>query len=253
MSLNKSEGWDSVTAPAIPAGWNMDAQLVTSASQYYSPLNSLSPTSGAAAVDYYGSWNADDGSGTDPVSIVMQCKVKLTNSGLTDYYGGIIWRGSAATFNNSSTSQYLAVCWSNLTIGYDRFIFGKIVNGGWTQFASVQLSAPFGTTGWYEINLVFSGGGAIVNSTQLYLRRMADGYWLTSSGGWQTLQTAAITSADNSITTGAYSGVVVYGDNPRHVWLDDWFINSQPLIGFTPYVASQRLPVPRFDNKAYWI
>ena len=249
MSLTASENWDGVTPPAIPSGWYVDSALVTSSSQSYSASNSLNQSTGSSGTRYWGCYATGDGSGTDPVVIAASVWVKLTNTGITtDYEAGLVWRGSADTLNNTSTSQYIAHLSSNLAAETYKVVFAKQVSGSYGSLASVTTT-DFGTGDWYQVLVDFTRlGGA--NSTSIAVRRSSDSYYLASGGTWQSGATYAISAnADNSLSTGAYGGVYARGATTGRIWLDDWSLVSGPPAAYALWRPN---PVPRPTNAPFW-
>lgn len=228
MSLSVTENWDGVTAPAIPSGWNVsNAAVVTSTTQKYSGTNSLALSGPSASTNYYCTYGTGDGSGSTNTTITMSAKVGIFSGFVPPgtYRTGISFRGSAATLDNSSTSTYVAFLESGGGGGSQTFRLGKIVSGTFTPLTDVTISGASVLNAWYAIALSFTGGGAFSNSISLTLQRTSDSYWLTSSGSFQSGAATAITSSNNDITTGAYSGCYSMS-SPADVYLDDFSLSS---------------------------
>lgn len=251
MALSYSQNWDGVTAPAIPSGWNVDSQFVTSSSTSYTASNSLSLLSGSSGVLYWAAYGTDDGSSTDPVVIAVSSWVKLTNfSGSSgEYAGGVVFRGSASTFNNTNTTQYLAFISSVSVTDVYKVVFAKVVNGTYTEIASVATT-DFGLFLWYQVAVDFTRSSGGANSTSVAVRRSSDNWYMNSSGGFQSGSAYALTSSDNSISQGGYGGVFAEAASSERVWLDSYSFVSSP-----PSTSAVRRPnlVPRPANTAYWL
>ncbi len=227
MSLSKTENWDSVTAPAIPSGWNVsNAAVVTETLQKYSGANALGLNSGGAGTKYYCTYGTDDGSSTNStaVTVIGTAQILFGVVGPGSYKTGLHFRGSASTLDNSSTSTYVAYIDSDNT-GAATFNLAKIVSGTLTTLGSAVTIPTNMNGGWYSITASGTfGGGA--NSFSLYLQRISDSYYLTSGGAWAAPMAAAITSSNYDLTTGPYHGTFLSSQSGANVYSDDWSLAS---------------------------
>ena len=99
----KTEAWDGVSAPSLPAGWNAAADYVTATAHYRSSPNELllSNSAGSGA-NYYATWGTADGvSGQVQVSATVRFGAAAAGNQI-----GLTARGTASTLDSSSTTQY---------------------------------------------------------------------------------------------------------------------------------------------------
>jgi hypothetical protein len=245
MSVIKAENWDGVTPPAIPAGWNVDANFTTSTTHENSSPNGLA-FSNVATVNnrYYGTWATADGVGGN-------CTVSTYF-----YYGGLIgtWgvtaRGSAATLNDSSTNQYVAIIQAQPSYPSGNpgtvWQIGIIQSGVFTSFINLtsvviqRLSANV----WYILSLTCNGSAL---SSQII--RTTDGYYM--GGGCVFSSTPyTLSTSDSTLSGSGYTGFyALQGNSGMGMFLDNWELES--LTSFT--LPDRRLsPVYRPPNTSYW-
>ncbi|MDR3582574.1 MAG: hypothetical protein P4L67_04845 [Candidatus Pacebacteria bacterium] len=232
MAFSLVGNWDSVTPPAIPANWNNDAGMVTSAAQFFSSPNSLVLSSGTAGTKYYAtSGIADPGAGA---TFDLTGMVYVTSSATVGLYKvGPTMRCSAATMDNSTTSAYwVNLAYNNAFTGA-HLQFDKIVNGTVTTLASVTNSDSSLIQGsWYAIRVVTYG----LNIFNVTLTRMSDGYTMDSSGAFQPTSVNVISSLTASdITSGGYYGFAAQANNTSsRVFMDDLLVNASGAIVLPP-------------------
>lgn len=216
MGVIHTENWDGVTAPAIPSSWNVDSVYTTTSS----PTSPISPISspnvlkhaGASNADHYATWNTQDGnSGNVTVSAYCVCD-SITSH--TVY--GVTARGSASSLNSSSTSQYR---------GYYDLAAGQGVIDGYHagSLFSVATGAATGALAandWYAVNLSLSG-----SSLALTIQRSSDGFWLNSSGAFQSATATYLSATDSTISGQGYSGIYSV-QHSSNVFSDNWSIST---------------------------
>jgi hypothetical protein len=215
MPLIDAENFDGVTAPAIPSGWSVGSGFATTTAVSgvtpTSSPNMLENTVGLAGTYYATYGTADSNSG----NVVVGSDVTLSGASGSAPRVGVTARGSAATLN-SSTSTYAAwVDWHSTLVG-----ISKIIAGTETVLFSVTPSSL--GNAWYTI------GFTLVGSTlSLTVQRKSDGYWLTSSGAWQSAAAMAISGSDSSITGSGYAGVYMMelGSGFTSYW-DGWSFST---------------------------
>jgi hypothetical protein len=232
MPFSLVENWDSVTAPAVPAGWNNDAGMVTSTSQSNTAPNSLALTSGTAGVVYYATYaTADPGNG---MTLDYTAFVFVDTSASTGLYRvGPTFRCSSATMNNTSTSCYwVNVAFNNAFTG-NRIRFSKIVNGTVTdlsEVANTDLSFNRGT--WYSIRTLCYGS----DTFNVTLTRITDGYTMNTAGVFGLSSTPVFSSlVASDIASGAYFGLAAAGANTASkLFMDSLGANASGAVVTPP-------------------
>lgn len=226
MSLNFSENFDGASAPATPSGWNWDASLITTTTYFNSSPNSLylNDTSAAKKWGTYATSSGDGG-----YTITSSLKVRLEGSGveINVYRGGIVYRGSAATLDNSSTNAY----WAYLMIqpaAQDKLVLASVASGVETTVSSVGVTGQIYSTGWYTMSVSVTN-----TSHSVTLQRLSDNFWLNSSGSFVSGASTAISATNSTITSGNYYGVAASGqNNASRVFMDDYSILTGAGTGF---------------------
>ena len=233
MGLSYTEVWDAdCTPPALPSGWNVNnAAVVTQSTGSYSSPNSLT-LSGAGATHNLATYGTDDGSGSSPVTILLTgiCRHAYTLSATQAV--GIAFRGNNATLNDTSTSCYVAVL-DRTTAPSNSFILGKLISGTLTPISTLPLYGTW-SNAWYQIRLAMTADGTSSNSIQLQVVRLGDGFYLNSSGVFAAGAANAITSTDNAILTGGYSGIFMTSAGANRVGHDDWSLTSSATAAVNP-------------------
>lgn len=232
MSFTLLENWNTVTAPAIPAGWNVDTPFVTSTTYYFSSPNSLKLGTVTSSTRYYATSTADDTGGGSLVNMTGLVYFESAVSSGDAAAGGPMFRCSASTMDNSSTSCYWAYVAVNTSgTGYYLY-FSKIVNGTVTILASVRNADGGLANGqWYAINVV-SSSPSVFN---VNLSRMSDGWTMNSSGFFVSSSTSAISGFSNTdIASGDFYGYAgssstISGSANDKVYFDDLQVNALPF------------------------
>jgi hypothetical protein len=219
----KTELWDGVTAPAIPSGWNVDANFSTSSG--FTPVSSpnvLLLASGATtATNFYATWGTADGnSGYVTVSGYVQFGVGNKER------LGVTARGSASTLNNSSTSFY--ACYLSLNPNFPALNslvqIVKIVNGTETSLVAgtTVLGSRFTTGAWYQV--IFSLNGPTLSCQVV---RVSDGFYLQTSNAFGAGAATYLTVTDATIGGSGYAGYFAnQGTATSNLIADDWQLDS---------------------------
>lgn len=245
-STLKSEAWDGVTAPAIPSGWNADANYLTSTSFYQSSPNGLMLSNSASSgANYYITWGTADG-----VSGQVRASTRLRFGGAADGNRiGLTARGTGSTLDSSSTTQYVLWC-KTLSSGgtKDQVTLAKIASGSETQLGANLMTGTnrFSAGSWYRAWLVCNG-----NSLTAQVQRLSDGYWLQGNT-WVSSEAVAVTATDATLSTSGYAGLVMQtAGGAQNLYTDDWLLEElDPSLW--PY-AKRMQPVPYPDNRAYLV
>lgn len=241
MPFTLSENWDGVTAPAVPAGWNVDAPYTTSTSHPYTSPNSLVLGDSSSVKKYatYGTADPDHGA-----TVAISSRLYMASGspvGLTAN-AGVTFRCSSATMDNSSTSCYWAYLLFDTGMLYATLYLAKIVNGTATTIASQQNDdQTVGANAWYEIAVLASG-----STFNVSLRRPTDGYYMDATGYFtSTSPTYAIPAAsDSSIASGDYSGLCALSNRSGRVFFDDGTISTTSGAVILPPRAPLVVPIP---------
>jgi hypothetical protein len=232
VSVIKYENFDSVTPPAMPAGWNVSTGSFTLATiaatggiSPTSPPNMLECVSGAGA---YGlaTWGTPDGAGGD---VTVQANVAWIGIG-TKAKMGLTARGSAATLDFSGTTYYTAYCDPATGVAGIATVIGGVL----TPVLTASIPGALATLAWYQFTFTLSG-----TSLALYVLRLGDSKWLNSSGSWVAGQTAVVSGTDGSITGAGHAGIL--GDDGGTIGvIDDWYLTTV-INPFTPTVMHDRV------------
>lgn len=197
MSTLLSDGFDGVTAPALPTGYTFGAGISTTAS----PSGGITPTSSpnvlvlsptGTNVHIFSAYNTPDSNSGD---VTVQVNGNATGGGRQAF--GVFARASSASISGSSGTFYWAVFDPVFNNELDLY---KIVSGTQTLIVSVVAVGPLPE--WYQI--AFSPVGSALTVT---VQDLGSGDWLTSTGGWQAGAATAISQADSSISGAGYYGV----------------------------------------------
>ncbi len=235
MPVIKSENWDGVTAPALPATWISSGGIITSTSHAQSAPNSLKdPTTGPNTIY----WPTNDGNnGQQTVS------AKIYNANAFSVYWLV----------GRITSVPVATCYA-LKFNTDLYPFQLVV-----RIAGVEtVLATIGTTGgggdYPDVNLYWGELAAGTNPNPDIIRarvqRATDNFWLNSSAIWVsdpltigfgdgTGSTYCMTVVDN--TPGRPSNVQGFagmrfasnGGSGSEVFIDDWLYSALPVPVYT--------------------
>ena len=232
-----TQNWDGVTAPAIPAGWNVDSNYTTTASPGggivpVSSPNVLALAATSGAVDRYATYATTDGVGGN---VVVAAYFNVTNIA-THEVAGVTARGSASTLNSSGTSQYRGF----LDYQAGEVNIDKFVGGSQTNLANLTASIISAAT-WYLVELTCLG-----SVLTLAIQRQSDGDWMNSAGNWVGSPANALTVSDSSITGSGYSGIHAQqgtSGGGGDWYSDNWSLSlaSAPVVVYPWRVASRPL------------
>lgn len=198
MSTLLSDGFDGVTAPALPTGYTFGAGIATTAS----PVAGITPTSGpnvlvlsptGTNVHIFSAYGTPDGFSGD---ISVRVNGNATGGGRQAF--GVFARASSASISGTSGTYYWAVCDPVFNNELDLY---KVVSGVQTLIGS-SVSVIGSLPDWYQITLTLAGTALTVA-----LQDLGNGDWLNSSGGWQAGAATAISQSDSSIAGSGYYGV----------------------------------------------
>jgi hypothetical protein len=252
MSVIKAENWDGVTAPAVPTGWNVSANLATATGTVISAPNALALASGAGAADNYATWGtADTSSGNVSVYALFYFTTLVGGGPGFGNRCGVAARGSTSSLNSSATTQYVG--W--LTTDTASASKGQLSISKFTSGTEFGLSAGVSLAGannvqaatWYLVRLDLNGSSLILSC-----QRQTDGYWCNSSGVFAAAAAAAVSITDTSITGSGYAGLAMnQGAVSQGLYSDNWELDTL-LFGALP-PPWYRQPVPRNDVPRYWV
>jgi hypothetical protein len=237
--LNFSENWDGVTPPAIPAGWNVSAQLTTSAlGAAHSGPNVLS-MSGSASTWYYATYGTGDSSAVQfQLTGYMQPLTKTNPASVA-----LLFNGSNTTLDHSTTSYYQLRIFQTQIVGPpDAGVYlEKVVSGTTTVLTSTSSGMSWGV--WYAVQIQgqTSGSNMLVTVT---ISRSSDGFFYNSSGVFQSGFANWLTSysISSALTMGTY-GYAGYSANGTGIYFDDFSIlTSDTTPAFRQLVSVTRLP-----------
>jgi hypothetical protein len=231
MALIHYENWDGVTAPTIPAGWNVGVGFATSTAAH-----GITPTSSpnyllftpSSATTFFATYGTADGSGGN-------CTVSsnLQFFQVTGLHGrmGVTARGSASTLNLSSTSTYAA--WVDFSANTTALV--TIVSGTETPFYTYGI--PLTPGDWYTMFLTCNG-----TFISYMIQRFSDGYWYDGgSSSWIPGQALVYGVTDSSITGSGYAGMLLEqtaGAGGFFGGFDDWYFNSiATILPVTPLIV----------------
>lgn len=236
MSFSLSENWDSVTAPSVPAGWTVDAPFVTSTTYDHTAPNSLKVGTATSGTKYYATSTSSDADGGSQVDCTTLVYFESSVSSGDSANGGLTFRCSSSTMDNSSTSCYWAYISVN-TSGTGNYLkFAKIVNGTVTDLASVQnLDSGLLKGQWYGIRVLSVG----VNQFNVNLTRISDSYTMNSSGNFSAASASAISLTAADISSGAYYGVAgaantVIGSASNKIYFDEVTVSASAYVMAIP-------------------
>ena len=242
MSLNITQNWDGVTAPAIPAGWNADSQMITSTARYTSSPNCMYLNDSANTKRYvtYGT-----SSGDDFAVATLSTTVFLAIGGVDGftYKGGISYRASSGTISNATGVYYWA--YFNWGGGAPELRLASVNNGTVTDITTRSITGTVDNV-WMTIQARCSG-----TLHQVAFIRNSDGYYLDNTGNFVSGATYAISTTNATITTGNYCGLVASGQtNLNRVYLDDFSVTSQAANQVIPHAIY--VPIPRGHFTEDW-
>lgn len=213
----KSENFDGVTAPAIPAGFTADTGIVTATDQYVSSPNALKASNTASALNIQ--YNTADANSGD---VQVTCKFRFDT---TNALGQLWIRGTGTQVpQGGSTNRYEARITLANTSSLSLF---KRVAGVSTLIATVGTNATFAAGIWYTVQLKASSTTISVT----FVQRSTDSYYLNSSGTWVSSQPAApISVTDSTIAGAGLAGVTIVPQVSGNAWADDFLFESLATV-----------------------
>jgi len=233
-SLIHYEGWDGVSAPSIPSGWTVSSPLVTAGAPYpsgISPLTSpnwLKCSSSGTNTHYPATWDVADPANGNVLVYASFIAYTTTNNQTF----GVFARGSAYPLFIGSSSYY----WAQLSPENSVCQLYAVVGGTQTSIGSVSLGTALSDQAWYQLQLNCQG-----STIAVVVVRASDGYYLNSSGSFQSGSAVAITATDTSVTGSGYAGLTLQSHSDGS-YTDEWFfyayigspqpalIRAQPII-----------------------
>jgi hypothetical protein len=233
-----TQNWDSVTAPALPSGWNFStASLVTTSSL----SGGLTPTSspnvlelaafGTSAAQLATFATTDGNSG----NVTVQANFAVHDGSSVTSTVGLFARSSSATPSLPSSSLYLAT----IDFANGNVTLAAYVSGLPTTLKSIATTAP-GYDAWYQLTL-----SCAQTAISVAVQRLSDSDWLNSTGTFQPAAASAINVSDSSISGSGYSGLSLAAKTST-AYTDNWSLNG--IVFLTPGPAILRpmcLPLSR--------
>jgi hypothetical protein len=207
-----SQNWDGVSAGSIPSGWTVDSPATTTStlSGGITPTSSpnvLEVAGAGANTTRFGTYGTLDGTSGN---VTVSAYFAVTQFNHTSA-GGVTARVSSSAPVLSSSTFY----WAELDFFNGQLNLIKVVSGTQTSLGSVATSALAVDT-WYLVSLQPNSSTISVS-----VQRRADGYYLNSSGNFQSTVATAISVSDSSISGQGYSGVTLAQKN-GFIYTDDW-------------------------------
>lgn len=223
MSLIHSENWDSATAPAIPAGWNVPTQITTTTSGP-TPVSSPNMVFIPAALigTFAATWGTPD---------TVSGNVVVTGTGCCNITAGAK-QGAFAVFARSgdATTSYTTSTFIEAKFSFNigTLFLNTIIAGSLTTLASVTGLTISGTV-FYQTTLSCFG-----SSISVQVQRLSDGFWLTSAGAFQSGVATAISVSSSAVTGAGYAGWAASDTGSvAKVYGDDWSFSSLAALPVT--------------------
>jgi len=214
-SLIHYEGWDSVSAPSIPAGWTVGAQLTTTSSPTggINPLSNPNVLAGQPSVP--GPIEAATYDTPDSASgnVLVYASFNIAATGTTQVWG-VFARSSAYPVVVTSSNFY----WATLSPTASTCELYAVVGGTATPIGSVSVALSSDT--WYQLQL--SCQGSTISVTVV---NGSNGYFLDASGNFISTATAAIAVTNTSVTGSGYAGLTLQdkGASGNDIYSDEWY------------------------------
>jgi hypothetical protein len=225
VSFDFVETWDSVTAPALPAGWNT------------SGLDPVTTATGPAGSESGGNSLSADGPGfrtiyrnsLDPHGGNLRLEA-LTRGGP----GGapilvLFLRGSGAANGYGSMADYALLFEIADGGAQARFVIEK-GNGAFHLSGETEIANPYPDTPttffgeWYRC--VFTADGPTLSGA---IQRLTDGYWWHGAAGWQPGFATCVSVSDSTYSGPGQFGIVISawneptgGEPTQLCWSDDF-------------------------------
>ncbi len=225
-SLIKYENWDGVSAPSIPAGWTVDAQLTTTSSPTggISPLSSPNVLAGEPSVP--GPIEAATYDTPDSASgnVLVYASFNIAATGTTQVWG-VFARSSACPVVVNSSNFY----WATLSPTASTCELYTVVGGTATPIGSVSVALS--SDNWYQLQL--SCQGSTISVTVV---NGSNGYFLDASGNFISTATVAISVTDTSVTGSGYAGLTLQdkGASGDAIYSDEWYFFGYTGSGGQP-------------------
>ena len=205
-----AQNFDAVTAPALPTGWTYDTGYDTSTTVFTSTPNSLRATGTTAQIcAYFNTQDANSGN--------VQTTATVSVSG-TLSFAKVLCRGTVAPVGTTGT-YYAASFKPNTGFRLFRCVAGVTAQVG----STIGTSATFALSTQYIMQIVANAGAQSGN-----VQRVSDGFWLNTSGVWQSGFVTAVTGADTLIpAANGYGGVAVtQGSTTDKAYFDNFLFES---------------------------
>lgn len=208
------EGFDNLTAPALPAGWSNWAsdgqtQYITSKLQTASGPNALASLGNSS----------------------IQSRTWTTTSYPADYGAG------ASVRSNAPAALEVIARGSNLNSTAPTYLAAAVATGGGVQLVEVKagvrttlgkvspaLSLPAAGV-WLKVALKPLG-----DTVRVQVQRADTGQYLTASGGWQSTATDALTATTTVKPTTGLVGVGRLTGGSGMAYLDDFAVLAPPGV-----------------------
>ncbi len=213
-----SQNWDGVTAPALPSDWvwSSPSQWATTAS---APVGSIS---GGNAVGWLlpgsgnvGGWNTRDGADGNVCWSASVCSTD-TFIGSADQ-PEVFLRVRCSSATSQSTEYQAQFVWFNGPFGGGSALYIHRWLSGTGSTLATLVGFPVSTSVWYNVAFTCVG-----SSLSVVVQRLSDGFYLNSSGAWQSGAATALSATDSNITGEGYVGLIATSDSsPSDVFIDD--------------------------------
>jgi hypothetical protein len=188
--LIKYEGWDGVSAPNIPAGWTVGAQLSTTASPTGGIIPLSSPNVLAGEPTVPGPIEAATYDTADQVdgNVLVYASFNITSLGSTQVWG-VFARSSTCPVVVTSSDFY----WATLSPTASSLKLYAVLGG--TAMSIGSVSVALSADNWYQVQLSCQG-----SSISVTVINVANGYYLDASGSFISTYTVAIAATDTSVS-----------------------------------------------------
>jgi hypothetical protein len=219
-ALIKSENWDSVTAPAIPTGWNVVGVVTTTtgATPISSPNMIATPSSGSGI--YTATWGTpDDNAGNCSVTGTGQFSSVISESGSNF---AVFARANSSTVTYG-TSTFYEFCVSGNDGAFEINVFNGAIESN-----LVDLPVFFVADVWYKISAYLNG-----SSLSCTVQRLSDNFWLNMASGSFESDTSdtIVTVTDTEIIGAGYAGWSGIPGPSGPTFGDDWSFSNGPTPG----------------------
>jgi hypothetical protein len=216
-----SQNFNGLTPPAKPAGWNTDASLATVASIGYGGTNALRVTAGGT----YGRALYATLAPSRNQTITLKTQALSSSGNQVD----IDFNADNATLGGSVQTYYLG-----LVLNGSSGVYIKKFSGGSSDVFLVNktLATPLSAvTGWFTLTGIISYNGSNQPTISGRVQRDSDGFYLNTSGTWQSAPVSCISYTDTSspLTTPGYVLIGLFGGANSSEWtmIDDLSITYQ--------------------------